>query len=142
MAARLNRLFDTIRPPGRGPLRNHEVIKALGARGIELSAPYLSQLRAGHRNHPSFETLRQLADVFGVPVAYFTDVDSAYTRYLEAELCWLRIAHNPQVRQLTTTLLALPPDAREGILQQGPNANCRRKDAPERISIDEDAEQG
>lgn len=52
VAARLNRLFDTIRPPGRGPLRNHEVIKALRARGIEMSAPYLSQLRSGSRNHP------------------------------------------------------------------------------------------
>lgn len=117
VAARLNRLFDTIRPPGRGPLRNYEVIKALHARGIEISAPYLSQLRAGRRSHPSLETLRHLAEAFGVSVAYFTDTNSAYTRYLEAELCWLEMAHDPHVRQMTTALLTLPPDVREGILQ-------------------------
>lgn len=116
VAVRLNRLFDTIRPPGRGPLRNHEVIKALRARGIEMSAPYLSQLRSGSRNHPRLDTLRPLADVFGVSVAYFTDADSAYTRYLEGELCWLAMAHDPQVREITTALLTLPPDVREDIL--------------------------
>nr|WP_306789600.1 helix-turn-helix transcriptional regulator [Mycolicibacterium aubagnense] len=117
VAARLNRLFDTVRPPGRGPLRNFEVINALRARGIEMSAPYLSQLRAGSRSHPRLDTLRPLADFFGVSVAYFTDSSSAYTRYLEAELCWLEMAHDPQVRQITTALLSLPPDVREDILK-------------------------
>ncbi|WP_029119500.1 MULTISPECIES: helix-turn-helix transcriptional regulator [unclassified Mycobacterium] len=117
VAGRLNRLFDTVRPPGRGPLRNYEVIKALRARGIEMSAPYLSQLRSGRRTHPRLDMLRPLADVFGVSVAYFTDADSAYTRYLEAELCWLEMAHDPQVRAITTALLTLPPDMRGDILQ-------------------------
>lgn len=117
VAARLNRLFDTIRPPGRGPLRNYEVLKALRARGIEMSAPYLSQLRAGRRNHPSLDMLHHLADVFGVSVAYFTDATGAYTRYLEAELCWLEMAHDPEVRMITTSLLTFPPDIREDILQ-------------------------
>lgn len=116
VAARLNRLFDTIRPPGRGPLRNYEVLKALRARGIEMSAPYLSQLRAGRRNHPSLDMLRHLADFFGVSVAYFTDATSAYTRYLEAELCWLETAYDLDVRMITTTLLTLPPDTREELL--------------------------
>lgn len=116
VAARLNRLFDTIRPPGRGPLRNYEVIRALRARGIEISAPYLSQLRAGRRSHPSLAMLRPLADFFGVSVDYFTDADSAYSRYLEAELCWLEMAHDPRVREITTALLALPPDVREDTL--------------------------
>lgn len=117
VAARLNRLFDTIRPPGRGPLRNYEVLKALRARGIEMSAPYLSQLRAGRRSHPSLDMLRHLADFFGVSVAYFTDATSAYTRYLEAELCWLETAHDQQVRMITTALLTLPPHIRENLLQ-------------------------
>ncbi len=117
VAMRLNRLFDTIRPPGRGPLRNYEVIEALRARGIEISAPYLSQLRVGRRSRPSLEMLRHLADAFGVSVAYFTDDDSAYTRYLDAELSWLEMVHDPQVRTITTALLTLPPDVRESILQ-------------------------
>lgn len=123
VAARLNRLFDTIRPPGRGPLRNYEVLKVLRGRGIEMSAPYLSQLRAGRRSHPSLDMLGPLADFFGVSVAYFTDATSAYTRYLEAELCWLEMANDPEVRRITTALLTLPPDVREDILQSAESAD-------------------
>ena len=117
VASRLNRLFDTIRPPGRGPLRNYEVIQALRARGIEISAPYLSQLRAGRRSHPSLDMLRPLADFFGVSVAYFTEANTAYTKYLESELRWLETAHDPAVRMITTALLTLPPDVRENLLK-------------------------
>ncbi len=123
VAARLSRLFDTIRPPGRGPLRNYEVLKAMRARGIEMSAPYLSQLRAGRRSHPSLDMLRPLADFFGVSIAYFTDATSAYTRYLEAELCWLEMANDPEVRRITTALLTLPPDVREDILQSAESSH-------------------
>lgn len=115
-AARLNRLFDAVRPPGRGPLRNHEVIRDLRARGHVISAPYLSQLRNGRRDQPSPTTLRHLAGVFGISVEYFTTESSAYTRYLDGELYWLRMAHDPQVRAITTALLALSPDARERLL--------------------------
>jgi len=121
VAARLNRLFDTVRPPGRGPLRNYEVIGALRVRGIEMSAPYLSQLRSGRRSQPSLDMLRPLADFFGVSVAYFTDADSAYTRYVDAELCWLEVAYDPQVRELTTALLALAPDVRDELLKSIPS---------------------
>jgi len=48
-AARLNRLFDTVYPPGRGPHTSAEVIAALKAEGVTMSAPYLSQLRSGNR---------------------------------------------------------------------------------------------
>ena len=41
-SARLNRLFDTVYPPGRGPHTSAEVIAALKAEGITMSAPYLS----------------------------------------------------------------------------------------------------
>ena len=52
-AARLNRLFDTVYPPGRGPHTSAEVIAALKAEGVTMSAPYLSQLRSGNRTNPS-----------------------------------------------------------------------------------------
>ena len=48
-SARLNRLFDTVYPPGRGPHTSAEVIAALKAEGITMSAPYLSQLRSGNQ---------------------------------------------------------------------------------------------
>ena len=56
-AARLNRLFDTVYPPGRGPHTSAEVIAALKAEGITMSAPYLSQLRSGNRTNPSSATM-------------------------------------------------------------------------------------
>ena len=37
-AARLNRLFDTVYPPGRGPHTSAEVIAALKAEGVDVSA--------------------------------------------------------------------------------------------------------
>ena len=51
-AARLNRLFDTVYPPGRGAHTSAEVIAALKAEGVTMSAPYLSQLRSGNRTNP------------------------------------------------------------------------------------------
>lgn len=36
--ARLNRLFDTVYPPGRGPHTSAEVIAALRSEGITMSA--------------------------------------------------------------------------------------------------------
>ena len=56
-AARLNRLFETVYPPGRGPHTSAEVIAALKAEGITMSAPYLSQLRSGNRTNPSSATM-------------------------------------------------------------------------------------
>ena len=124
-AGRLNRLFDTIYPPGRGPLRSSEVRFELESRGQQMSAPYLSQLRSGCRTHPHPNTIGQLAVLFGVRPEYFTGQDPAYTQLMEAELHWLDLAHDPDVREITSALLGLPPEVREDILRaaesgQGP----------------------
>ncbi len=116
-ASRLNRLFDTVRPPGRGPLRDSEVRRELQARGHQISAPYLSQLRSGTRDNPNPTTIRQLADLFGVRPEYFTGDDPNYTEFMDAELRWLDLAHDPDVRQIVSGLLQLPPEVREGILR-------------------------
>ena len=65
-AARLNRLFDTVYPPGRGQHTSAEVIAALKAEGITMSAPYLSQLRSGNRTNPSSATMAALANFFRI----------------------------------------------------------------------------
>lgn len=72
-AARLNRLFDTVYPPGRGPHTSAEVIAALKSEGVTMSAPYLSQLRSGNRTNPSAATMAALANFFRIKPAYFTD---------------------------------------------------------------------
>src|SRR6476620_6350974 len=62
-AARLNRLFDVVYPPGRGPHTSAEVIAALKSEGVTMSAPYLSQLRSGNRTNPSVATMAALANL-------------------------------------------------------------------------------
>jgi transcriptional regulator with XRE-family HTH domain len=83
-AARLNRLFETVYPPGRRAHTSAEVVAALGARGISMSAPYLSQLRSGNRDNPSTAVMAALADFFGIDLAYFTDDE--YSAKLDEEL--------------------------------------------------------
>src|SRR3978361_25641 len=86
-SARLNRLFDTVYPPGRGPHTSAEVIAALKAEGVTMSAPYLSQLRSGNRPNPSVATMAALANFFRIKPAYFTDDE--YYEKLDKELTWL-----------------------------------------------------
>lgn len=116
-AERLNHLFDSIHPPSRGPYRNSEVTQTLARRGYDLSDPYLSQLRRGIRSRPSPQTVQMLAEFFGVRTEYLDGADSGYTRALENELSWLRLARNETVRAVTTALLTLPPSAREAVLE-------------------------
>jgi transcriptional regulator with XRE-family HTH domain len=112
-AARLNRLFEVVYPPGRGPFTGSELIRALADQGLTLSAPYLSQLRTGQRMRPSRRTVELIAGFFGIRGDYFTGEDGTYVRRLEDELGWLQLARDPRVRQLTTTLLELGSEARE-----------------------------
>ncbi|BBX82591.1 helix-turn-helix domain-containing protein [Mycolicibacterium aubagnense] len=114
-AERLNRLFATVYPPGRGPYRNFEVTEALARRGYRLSAPYLSQLRSGIRACPSPRTADMLAEFFGVGVDYF-DPTTGYARALDAELDWLHLTHDESVRDLTSALLTLTPGLRDDLL--------------------------
>ena len=86
-ADRLNRLFETVYPPGRGPHTSAEVIAALKAEGITMSAPYLSQLRSGNRTTPSAATMAALANFFRIKPDYFTDDE--YFEKLDRELTWL-----------------------------------------------------
>lgn len=116
-AERLNRLFDTVRPPGGGPTSNAAVVHALSVRGFQISAAYLSQLRSGVRSHPDPDAVAHLAQFFGVPRAYFTDEDSAYAHRIDRELYWLALAHDHGVRRITSALLELPPEVREHLLR-------------------------
>lgn len=115
-AAQLNRLFETIYPPGRGPFTSQELIEWVRRGGMRLSAPYLSQLRTGDRQGPSQYTIDLIAEFFGIDSEYFTDPEGNYGRRLDAELGWLALAHNPDVRRLTTVLTDLDTDTRERLM--------------------------
>ena len=47
-AVRLNRLFDTVYPPGRGPYCSRELVTALENRGLALSRRQLLDAGWGH----------------------------------------------------------------------------------------------
>ena len=113
-AARLNRLFDTVYPPGRGPHTSAEVIAALKAEGITMSAPYLSQLRSGNRTNPSAATIAALANFFRIKPAYFTD-DDYYDR-LDRELDWLTGLRDEGVRRIAERAVGLSPEAHQDIV--------------------------
>jgi len=115
-SARLNRLFDTVYPPGRGPHTSAEVVVALKAEGITtMSAPYLSQLRSGKRTNPSKATMNALANFFRIQPDYFTD--EYYYRKLDQELTWLATLRDEGALRIATRTIRLSAAALEEIIQ-------------------------
>ena len=115
-AARLNRLFDTVYPPGRGPHTSAEVIAALKAEGVTMSAPYLSQLRSGNRTNPSSTTMSALANFFRIKSAYFTDDE--YYEKLDKELSWLASMRDDGVRRIALRAVGLSPEAQHEVVDR------------------------
>jgi transcriptional regulator with XRE-family HTH domain len=113
-AARLNRLFDTVYPPGRGAHTSAEVIAALKAEGITMSAPYLSQLRSGNRTNPSSATMAALANFFRIKSAFFTDDE--YYEKLDKELQYLAAVRVDGVRRIALRAQGLSTEAQEKVL--------------------------
>jgi transcriptional regulator with XRE-family HTH domain len=113
-AARLNRLFDTVYPPGRGPHTSAEVIAALKSEGITMSAPYLSQLRSGNRTNPSSATMAALANFFRIKPAYFTD-DEYYDK-IDSELAWLADMRDEGVRRIAARTVGLSSEAQDDLV--------------------------
>ncbi len=99
IAARLDRLFESVRPLGRAyTLR--EVVEGINQQAGHslLSVQYLSQLRNGDRSKPSYDVLTAICKWFGVPVTYFSD-DEVYQR-TEEELRVLGLMQDAGVRNL------------------------------------------
>ena len=115
-AARLNRLFDTVYPPGRGPHTSAEVIAALKSEGVTMSAPYLSQLRSGNRTNPSATTMTALANFFRIKPEYFTDDD--YYEKLDKELTWLVNMRDEGVRRIASRTVGLSPEAQQNVVER------------------------
>jgi transcriptional regulator with XRE-family HTH domain len=115
-SARLNRLFDTVYPPGRGPHTSAEVIAALKSEGVTMSAPYLSQLRSGNRTNPSSATMAALANFFRIKPAYFTDDD--YYEKLDKELSWLCTMRDENVRRIAVRSLGLSAQAQQNLVDR------------------------
>lgn len=112
LAYRLNRLFDEVRPAGRGGRRytNEDVAAAVKAINphVRVGGAYLSALRNGTKKNPSTELLAALARHFEKPIAYFfNDIEPSGPPATDG---LARLAGNPQVRRLALRALDLSPE--------------------------------
>jgi transcriptional regulator with XRE-family HTH domain len=115
LAERLDHLFETVHPAGRGPYTNREVANAINANGgPKISATYVWQLRRGERSNPTVDHLRALAGFFGVPTSYFIEDD---THRIDAELELLVALRDAGVRQIALRASELPPESLEPVRQ-------------------------
>ena len=108
LAEQLDRLFGTLRAPGRARYSYRAVADAIQAHGgPTLSASYLWQLHKGLKDNPTKRQLEGLAAFFGVPPDYFFD-DEAAAR-LDAELALVAALRDAGVRQIALRAAGLSP---------------------------------
>ncbi|MFZ2501105.1 MAG: XRE family transcriptional regulator [Nocardioides sp.] len=87
LAEKLEHLFATVpREGGRQLYTNDSAAEALDQLGITVSGTHLSHLRSGRRDNPSARLVAGLAQLFGVPIAYFFNdaEEQAINEQLEA----------------------------------------------------------
>lgn len=110
LAEKLDHLFRSVHPGGRGEYSFDEVARALRARGgPTISATYLWQLRKGLRDNPTKKHLEALANFFGVPPAYF--FDDAVAARIAAELDLLAALRDASVRQIALRAAGLSSES-------------------------------
>lgn len=73
MGERLERLFEQTRRPDGQLWTISYLAEELKSRGQDVSRQYLGALMTGDRGEPRISLVEAIADVFDVPVAYFTD---------------------------------------------------------------------
>ena len=113
-AEKLDHLFRTVHPAGRGPYSLQEASEAIGAGAGEgragLSASAIQKLRIGGKTNPTMRTLESLARFFGVAPAYF--FDDAPPPAGPADPGLLAAVDVPGVRELALDAAALSQESR------------------------------
>lgn len=99
LADKLNHLFAMVRRPDGAEYYGKDVVAAVRATGVELSASHLSELRRGIKSNPTLRVLQALADFFEVRVSYFFD-DPAAVEQTEAELELRAAMRDARVQQM------------------------------------------
>ncbi len=114
LAHKLERLFKTLHPAGRGEYTLQEVIDGIRAQGgPTLSIAYLWQLRAGVRDNPRKEHLEALAKFFQVNPSYFFDGEVADR--VESQLDLIAAMRDAEVQEIALSASALTPEGRRAI---------------------------
>jgi len=108
LAEKVDHLFKTVHPAGRGEYSFEEVARSLeAAGGPTVSGTYIWQLRKGIRDNPTKKHLEALAGFFGVPPSYFFD-DDASDR-IDSELEFLAALRDSDVRRVALRAKGLSP---------------------------------
>lgn len=97
-AQRLDYLFKTVYPRGRGEYSYREVARALEDDGVQISASYLQMLRTGTQPDPRIGHVSAIAKFFGVPPSYFFDDDEA--ERIEAQIAIVAALRDSGVKDL------------------------------------------
>jgi len=119
LADQLNHLFATV-PRSAGSSRPHSnetAAEALQQYGIRVTGHNLAHLRAGRRDNPSARLLAGIAQLFGVPIAYF--FDKGLERDVNQQLSTLVAARDTRLQ--TLMMRGVSPESLgqvEGILEQ------------------------
>lgn len=106
LAARLEKLFASVRKADGSEYSQREVAEGVTAGGEPISHSYVGQLRKGEKDNPTLRHLRALAKFFGVPVEYFTNDDVA--AQVETELDKLRALQDLRIRTAALRATVLP----------------------------------
>jgi transcriptional regulator with XRE-family HTH domain len=107
LAQKLEHLFRTVHPPGRGPYSNNEVAAAIG----DVSGTYIWQLRKGHRANPTKRHIEALAEFFKVDPAYF--FDDAEADRIDERLALLATLRDAGASNVAARLVGLSPGSLE-----------------------------
>ncbi|MGW1806928.1 helix-turn-helix domain-containing protein [Streptomyces sp. NPDC002078] len=107
LAGKLNHLFQTVVPAGRGPYSVEEVAKTITDTGVPISGSYIWLLRKGQRDNPTLRHLTALARFFGVPPAYF--FDDSVTSDVNAELALLTALRDTGVKEVALRAAGVSP---------------------------------
>ena len=108
LAAKIDKLFQVVRKPGREQYSHDEVAKACReATGESFSTTYLWQLRTGRRDNPTKRHLEALAQFFQVSPAYFFDDEQSAKIAEELEL--LGALRDAGVRNVALRAVTLSP---------------------------------
>lgn len=117
LAAKIDRLFDTMRPPG-APDREYtheEVARGVTeAGGPSISATYVWMLRTGKRDNPTKHHLEALAKFFGVSPAYF--FDEARGAQIEEQLAAAAAMRDAGVRTIALRASGLSPQSLAAVM--------------------------
>jgi transcriptional regulator with XRE-family HTH domain len=119
LAEKINKLFEAVHPPDRGPYSNNEVEDYLMKTkdlGPTISANYLRYLRRAERMNPGAQQLRAIARFFDVDPGYLLTEDEK-TQQMHEQLHKLALLRNATVHGIATRAASLDPATQKWLLQ-------------------------